>query len=59
MLFITVTWFEVPDHVKLTDMDHQIKRDAEHRVIYPSHVIEKLWNKYLGSSVQCLIIFTQ
>ena len=41
----------------MTGTDHQIKRDAEHRVIYPSHVIEKLWNKYLGSSVQYLIVF--
>ena len=25
---MTVTWSEVPDHVKLTGTDHQIKRDA-------------------------------
>ena len=29
---ITVTWSEVPDHVKLTGTDHQIKRDAPHLV---------------------------
>ena len=31
-IIITVTWSEVPDHVKLTSTDHQIKRDAERRV---------------------------
>ena len=31
-IIITVTWSEVPDHLKLTGTDHQIKRDAECRV---------------------------
>ena len=31
-IIVTVTWSEVPDHVKLTGTDHQIKRDAERRV---------------------------
>ena len=32
IIIITVAWSEVPDHVKLTGTDHQIKRDAERRV---------------------------
>ena len=31
-IIITVTWSEVPDHVKLKGTDHQIKRDTERRV---------------------------
>ena len=31
-IIITVTWSEVPDHIKLTGMVHQIKWDAECRV---------------------------
>ena len=31
-IVITVAWSEVPDHVKLTGSDHQIKREAERRV---------------------------
>ena len=67
----------MPDHIKLTVTDHEIKWDADlvtsafqrdmvwhfgssyyyndKFIIYPSHVIEKLWNKYLGSTVQCFI----
>ena len=53
-IIITVTWSEVPDHVKLTGMDHQIKRDDDKSIIYPSYVIEKLWKEYFGSTFQRL-----
>ena len=31
-IILSVTWFEVLDHVKLTGMDHQIKQDMKHQV---------------------------
>ena len=46
-IIITVTWSEVPDHVKLTGTDHQIKWDAQRWV----------WSSDLGLSSRSDLVF--